>query len=84
MNGYAKAKVMALLLILTLIMLAWPLGHALDWLFSKLEDLFILAREDKASGSRPMRPGEERGVIIYRIEHISLEPRLGYTSRHER
>ncbi len=70
---------MALFFISALLLAAWPLGHALDWIFSRVAAELAEAREalrsaqDEAKSESKNR--EHSGVIIYN---------LSYTSRHER
>lgn len=70
---------MAIFYISALLLAAWPLGHALDWLFSRVAAelaearLSLQAAQDEAKTESKNR--EHSGVIIYN---------LSYTSRHER
>lgn len=70
---------MAVFYITALLLAAWPLGHALDWLFTRLASEFCQAAEalkSKRDGShKDSKNNGYRDVIIYN---------LSYTSRHER
>lgn len=70
---------MAVFYITALLLAAWPLGHALDWLFNRLAYEFSQAaealRRRRDPSCKDSKNNGYRGVIIYN---------LSYTSRHER